>query len=101
MVKSEDETKETSKSGTPVARVTVVCSKYGAKVSREFCVGDPESSHHPIHFQCSSLKSQDIETPSDIINAMIELQKIAARRDIALAYLVSEAFAMAMSRDMA
>lgn len=66
-------------------KFSIVCDFNGQMSPFTVCIGDPEPTHHPLHFQGEWLNKQRGGTiPGDVMSAVTKLQQIAQKNNVPL-----------------
>ena len=51
--------------------------KQGKKIPIDFYIGEPDATHHPLHFQADFLSKKGGMVPSDVMEAMSKVKELA------------------------
>ena len=66
-----------------VKKFTVPCDFGGAKSPFTIYIGEPEASHHPLHFQAEWLgKNRGGNIPSDIMESIAKLYELSQKNNV-------------------
>lgn len=66
-------------------RFTINCDFGGQIAPFTICIGDPESSHHPLHFQADWLSKERGGTiPPQVMDAVQKLKDLSVSNNVSL-----------------
>lgn len=81
-------------------KFSVNCDFGGQMAPFTIYVGEPESKHHPLHFQADWLsKNRGGTIPSEVMEAITKLQELAAKNGVRLEELCVYALGSAQEDD--
>ncbi len=68
-------------------KIVIDCNIQGKKIPIDFYIGEPDATHHPLHFQADFLSKKGGMVPSDVMEAMSKVKELADKNNVPFADL--------------
>ncbi len=68
-------------------KIVVDCNFQGKKVPVDFFIGEPDETHHPLHFQADFVSKKGGMVPPDVMEAMSKVKQLADKNKVPFADL--------------
>ncbi len=68
-------------------KIVIDCNIQGKKIPIDFYIGEPDATHHPLHFQADFLSKKGGMVPPDVMEAMSKVKELADKNKVPFADL--------------